>query len=258
MLGLAVVAAAAMAAFAGGGTASATVLCKVHPEVVVELQGEELKEVEVCPKEQKVLPGEWIETVNKGNTLFKNQTTGAVQFECEESQLKGQLKETEQPEGQSKPESSFFKKCIAPGLGAMTIELLNQPWRVWVTWTGQGPGQAETNPETVGRGEIHVEKQPGAEKEAEWKLTVAGVSCTYRQKEESIPLQGITINGEEAPHEQRSQIHFEQEGSKAQFTKSSGGFLCPASGKFVAQYWVYRQETQESALENVYVAKRME
>jgi hypothetical protein len=40
VLGLAVVAAAAMAAFAGAGTASATVLCKVHPNVVQEEQPE--------------------------------------------------------------------------------------------------------------------------------------------------------------------------------------------------------------------------
>jgi hypothetical protein len=248
MLGLAVVAAAAIAAFAGAGTASATVLCKEHPK---EMEQAPEEFVEVCPEGRKVQPGEWLYAINKEKTLFKNQTTGAVQVECEESKLKGQLKETEQPEGQTKVEE--FKKCTAPGLGAATVELLHQPWRVWVTWTGQGIGQEGLG--KVGRGEIHIGEQPEGEA-PEWKLTVAGINCTYKQKEESIPLQGITINGEEAPHEQRSQIHFEQEGSKAQFTKSSGGFLCPASGKFVAQYWVYRQETQESALENVYVAKK--
>jgi hypothetical protein len=251
MLGLAVVAAAAMAAFAGAGTASATVLCKVHPEVVVELQGEVLKEVEVCPAGHKMEPGEWVDVVNKTKTEFQNQSTGAVQVECEESQLKGQLKETEQAEGQTKAASSFFNKCTAPGLGAATVELLNQPWKVWVTWEEQGPGQEGF--EEVGQGKIHVGKQEVGEP-PKWKLTVAGFSCTYEQKENSIPLQGKTINGEEAPHEQRSQIHFTS--SQSEFKKQTGSFLCPASGKFVAQYWVTGQETQESTPYNIYVAKR--
>ena len=83
MLGLAAVAAAALMAFVGASTASATVLCKTT--------GTGSPTGTTCPAGSAYAVGQPIHAVNVGNTLLKDDGSGATLITCTGSTLQGEI-----------------------------------------------------------------------------------------------------------------------------------------------------------------------
>jgi hypothetical protein len=104
-LALAVVAAAALMAFVGASSASATVFCKTQPTT-----GGGSTQGTTCPEGWAYPAGTRNHEVNVGNVLLK---TGFKNIECEESTIKGAIKNegsaTETPNGPV--ETLTFGKC---------------------------------------------------------------------------------------------------------------------------------------------------
>lgn len=256
--GLAVVAALAMAAFGGAGTASATVLCKEKPEKVAG--------VDKCPEAQVYGEGEQtkVKTTLKPGTEseFKEQAgeNQATLFTCQNAELGGSITQAQQVEGQleagqvsftgkpADPQSEFCEHVATGEQVKVTVE--NLPYNVSATYEGQQLSQDET--EEVGFGKVHAEGKEveGVIQPIKFSFETQGfpaVTCEYEAKAE--PVQGKAING--SVESQVSQVIFD--GTQAGFEEIGNEPLCEDEGKFVATLNIKGEQAEEQI--DLYIAK---
>lgn len=259
MLGLAAVAALVIAAIGGTGTASATVLCKVHPEKVVQ----EGVTVDVCPEAQVYGEGEQTQVnldLKAGTTSdFTSQDQLLTFVECTKAEIDGKITQAQQVEGQV--ERAVFEqteevKCAAPAIAdveKVEVEVKNLPYKASAVYEGQQEGQGEKGNE-VGAGKVISEESPeqGGPIQFEFKQGAA-IACQYELKPAMEgKVQGKAINGEAGPEQdQTSQVVFD--GEQAQFELKEAGLGCPESGKFVATFDVKGEQNGEPI--DIYIAK---
>jgi hypothetical protein len=155
MLGLTVAAAAVVMAFAGAGTASATVLCKTNTTP--------------CAAGQMYEVGQEFHAVNEGNFLFK---AGFAEVVCEGSTAKGSITAT----GSS-------TSTVEVGLDETTLVVEGQNQKVGLQFSKCA---GTFTVENAGKLVIHYkEKMDGTVTTEGTKLKIvqAGVTCFYGSKE---------------------------------------------------------------------------
>jgi hypothetical protein len=189
ILGLAAVAAAALTAFLGASTASATVICKTKPTAGV------------CPEGWDYLAGtKGKASLAAGTSAALQDTSGNVLITCTASTVEGTSENT----GGA---TSTVKSTLTS-----------------LTWGGCSNTVDTINP---GRGELHW--IPGTNNgtlttiETAVTVNIFGVSCTYGTG--SGTDMGTTVGGNPGSLTVNTAI-----------PRIAGGFLCPATTRFSAEY----------------------
>jgi hypothetical protein len=203
MLGLAVVAAAALTAFAGAGTASAgTVLCSTNPATPG-----------ACPEANMYKTGQKIKATLKAGTIARLKA-GFGNVECKRSEVAGKTSNTgsgtESVEGPI--ETLTFGECNA----VVTVE---KNGRLVVASTTTAPS------ETMG-GNLNAIG-------FKVKVEQAGVTCTYAGSITSKLM--LYASGEAGTEENMALVKAEE----AEVPLEPGSeFLCGGAGKWKAEYTV--------------------
>jgi hypothetical protein len=204
MLGLAVVAAAALTAFAGAGTASAgTVLCSTSPATPA-----------ACPEANMYKTGQKIKATLKIGTIARLKA-GFGNVECKESEVAGKTSNTgsgtETVEGPI--ETLTFTTC---GTGKVTVE---KPGKLVVASTTTAPS------ETMG-GNLNAIG-------FKVKVEQSGVTCVYAGNITSKLM--LYASGEAGTEENMALVSAEE----AEVPLEAGSeFLCGGAGKWKAEYTV--------------------
>ena len=154
-LGLCLLAALAVMAFGGAGTASATKLCSVNTSP--------------CPAGNTYGKGTAIKAqLVAGTTSTMN--SGFVNISCTESTISGKTTSEGGAGAVTGSISSVTWKGCTSGLGACTASALNTPWAAEVTGSG-------------GNGTMSI-SGPGG------KFTCGGVTCEYGASKASVSVTG--------------------------------------------------------------------
>jgi hypothetical protein len=214
MLGLAAVAAAALMAFVGASTASATVLCKTP--------GTGTPTGTTCPANQAYPAGTEIHAVSEGNLVL---TTGSefTEITCKKGTVKGKTSNegsaTETVSGAA--ETITWEECSTPN-GACTVTTL-KPGTLEVHWI-EGVDKNEKGEVTAVTGSHNgTLTSNGAEITSSCASIFGNIHCIYKAAEEDL---GTVTGGNPATADFES--------TPVNIIATSG--LCPSGPKWDAKY----------------------
>jgi hypothetical protein len=199
ILGLAAVAAMALTAFLGAGSASATVLCKTTP-----VSG-------VCPTGWHYPEGTTIDATVDGTVRL---VAGPIDNTCTTSTVKGKTENT-----------GSASETVRGSIETLTFTGCTCPVTVIKNGSLEIHSIAGSNNGTL------------TGKNSEVTVSCSGVSCIYGTSATGTHLGTVTGSATDTGNATVDLGNLET-GKGASLEKKGGSFLCPSTGEWTGHYWI--------------------